>query len=169
MPLLSLRSFFLLLSLLGLPLLSFSGLLLLLGVCLSLSLSLFSVHLLLALLGLFSLFLPEMVALGFISRQTVVRLVEGVAGHGCLKVLQQLLVLVHLKLTALLETVDASARLMAHNSFLLLSVSITVSEPLEIHPSEPLLEIETILFGLSCATVATIGLGGELKFIEIGE
>ena len=142
MPLLSLRGFFLLLSLLSLPLLSFFSLFLLLGVCLSLSLSsLFSVHLLLALLGLFSLFLPEMVALGFISRQTVVRLVEGVAGHGCLKVLEQLLVLVHLKLTALLETVDAPARLMAHHSFLLLSVSVAVSEPLEIHPTEPLLEI----------------------------
>ena len=82
--------------------------------------------------------------------------------------------LVHFKLTALFKAVDAPARLVAHDSFLLLSVPIAIGKPLKVHPSEPLLEIKSILFRLvslraTLSTTATSVRLAELEFVKIVE
>lgn len=66
--------------------------------------------------------------------------VVGVARCGCLEIFEQVLLLVLFELTAIFGTVDASAGLvmfMLHCSFLMLSLSIMISQTLKAHSSEP--------------------------------
>jgi len=72
---------------------------------------------------------------------------ESVANSGSLKVLQKVLMLVHLELTALFSPMGALAGLVVHCSFpFLLGVPVVFREALEAHSSQPLHEVEAILF-----------------------
>ena len=108
---------------------------------------LFLLHLdLLLSLQLF-LLLTQVFARRLIARDAVMRLVECVSGRRCLEIIQQsLLLLMHLKLTALLCPVHTFAGLVRLSSFqLLLCVPVMLRQALIVHSPEPGLEVETIV------------------------
>ena len=89
-----------------------------------------------------------MLARGLIPRDAVVGLVESVSGRWCREVLHMVLLLMHLILTALLDAVNAFARLLvrnAHCSFPFVSVPIFLPETFIVYSSEPGLEVKTII------------------------
>ena len=109
----------------------------------------------------------ECLTFRFITRETVVGLVEWVSDYGGFEVLKQVRLLVDLILAAQLGTVDAPARLSAHlkhGIFLLLSMSVAIGETLKIHPPKALLEVENILL---LATV--VDLMVQIELVKVTE
>jgi len=91
------------------------------------------------------LLLTEMLALRLIAGDAVVSWGVGVTENRGFKVLNQVLVLMGQKLAALLHTMDASALLVRHRSFLLLCELVLFVESLKVHPSETGLEVKGML------------------------
>ena len=69
----------------------------------------------------------------------------GMAHDRSLKVLDQVLVLMGLKFAAILCSMDASALLMWHRSFLFFGKLILLVESFIVHPSKTSLDIKTVL------------------------
>ena len=108
----------------------------------------FSFLLLLPLLTQLFLLLSQVLARGLIPRDAVVGLVESVSRRWRREVLHMVLLLMHLILTALLDAVNAFARLLvrnAHCSFPFVSVPIFLPETFIVYSSEPGLEVKTII------------------------
>ena len=91
--------------------------------------------------------LSKTIALWLIPSDAVVGGLESSALGGRLEVLKQVLVLVHLILTAVLRSVDAFANLMVHCSFhLSLSHSVVIFEAFKGHASQTLHEVQRTSF-----------------------
>ena len=109
---------------------------------------LFSFLLLLPLFTQLFLLLSQVLASGLIPRDTVVGLVESVSRRWCREILHVVLLLMHLIFTALLDAVNAFARLLvrdAHCSFPFISEPIFLLETFIVYSSEPGLEVKTII------------------------
>ena len=94
------------------------------------------------LLALFILFffllLTQKITLRLITCKAIVGSMVREADRWCLEVLEVVLLLVHLKLTAFFCTMNTFARLSSHSSFHLLGDTITISQTLEGHPPQAL-------------------------------
>lgn len=79
-----------------------------------------------------------MLALGLITRDAVMGLVEGMSGCWRLEILKKILTLVHFEFAALLSPVHTFAGLvMQGGSFQLISMSVMLCKALKVHPAQP--------------------------------